>query len=90
MRRYCYVQILVVLCRDNLSSYGNISILTDYIEKDIKLFNKSRSGKIHFASKFKSDLSASLIRDLINHKKSIKNYVTDENYEYIENKGLYK
>ena len=82
---------IIVLCRNNLSSYGNISILTSYIEKDIKLFNKSRSGKIHFASKFKSDLSASLIRDLmINHKKSIKNYVTDENYEYIENKSLYK
>ena len=92
---YKYEEILlctniIVLSRDNLNSYGNIPILTDYIEKDIKLFNKSRSGKIHFASKFKSDLSASLIRDLINHKKSIKNYVTDENYEYIENKGLYK
>ena len=63
--------------------------MNDYVEKDIKLFNKSRSGKIHFASKFKSDLSASLVRELVNNKKSIKDYVTDENYEYIKRTKAY-
>ena len=92
---YKYKEILlctniIVLCRDNVVSYGKISILTDYVEKDIKLFNKSRSGMIHFAKNFKSDLSASLVRESINKKKSIKDYVTNENYEYIESKGLYK
>ena len=48
------------------------------------------SGKIHFSSLHKSDISATALRKMIKQNESFKNFVSKENYEYIEKNGLYK
>ena len=92
---YKYTDILsfvniIVLSRDNIERYDKISILKSYIEENINLFNQTKSGKIHFSSLYKSDISATVLREMIKKNESFKNYVSKENYEYIEKNGLYK
>ncbi len=81
---------IIVLSRDNLCKYDKIGTLNSFIEEDINLFNKTKSEKIHFSYSFKSNLSATILRDSIHQNKSIKDYVSQENYEYIQKNGLYK
>ena len=92
---YKYADILssvniIVLSRDNIERYDKISTLKNYIEENINLFNKTKSGKIHFSDLHKSDISATSLREMIKQNESFKNLVSKENYEYIEKKGLYK
>ena len=81
---------IIVLSRDNIERYGKISTLKNYIEENINLFNQTKSGKIHFSALHKSDISATELREMIKQNESFKNFVSKENYEYIEKKGLYK
>ena len=92
---YKYTDILssvniIVLSRNNIERYDKISILKSYIEENINLFNQTKSGKIHFSTLHKSDISATALREMIKQNGSFKNYVSKENYEYIEKNGLYK
>ena len=92
---YKYTDILssvniIVLSRDNIERYDKISILKNHIEENINLFNHTKSGKIHFSALHKSDISATALREMIKQNESFKNFVSEENYEYIEKKGLYK
>ena len=92
---YKYTDILssvniIVLSRNNIERYDKISILKSYIEENINLFNQTKSGKIHFSTLHKSDISATVLREMIKQNGSFKNYVSKENYEYIEKNGLYK
>ena len=81
---------IIVLSRDNAFKYDKIKQLESYIVKNINLFNKTESEKIHFSRSCTSNLSSTMLRDLMNQKKSIKQYVTKENLEYIEKNGLYR
>ena len=81
---------IIVLSRDNIERYDKISTLKNYIEENINLFNQTKSGKIHFSTLHKSDISATALREMIKQNGSFKNYVSKENYEYIEKNGLYK
>ena len=81
---------IIVLSRDNIERYDKISTLKNYIEENINLFNQTKSGKIHFSALYKSDISASALREMIKQNESFKNFVSKENYEYIEKNGLYK
>ena len=81
---------IIVLSRDNIERYDKIDILKKYIEKNINLFNQTKFGKIHFSTLHKSDISATALREMIKQNESFKNYVSKENHEYIEKKGLYK
>ena len=81
---------IIVLSRDNIERYDKISTLKNYIEENIKLFNQTESGKIHFSALHKSDISATALRKMIKQKESFKKFVSKENYEYIEKNGLYK
>ena len=81
---------IIVLSRDNIQRYGKIDVLKSYIEENINLFNQAKSGKIHFSTPHKSDISATALREMIKQNESFKNYVSKENYEYIEKNGLYK
>jgi len=81
---------IIVLSRDNIDSYGKIKELDNYVVEDINLFNEARSEKIHYSLKYKSNVSATLVRESILHNKSIEDYVIKENYEYIQKNGLYK
>ena len=81
---------IIVLSRDNIERYGNIDMLKNYIEENINLFNQTNSGKIHFSTPHKFDISATALREMIKHNESFKTYVSKENYEYIEKNGLYK
>ena len=92
---YKYTDILssvniIVLSRDNIERYDKISTLKNYIEENINLFNQTKSGKIHFSDLHKSDISATALREMIKQNESFKSFVSKENYEYIEKKGLYK
>ena len=92
---YKYTDILssvniIVLSRDNIERYDKINTLKDYLEENINLFNQTKSGKIHFSALHKSDISATALREMIEQNESIKNFVSKENYEYIEKNGLYK
>ena len=92
---YKYTDILssvniIVLSRDNIDRYDKISTLKNYIEENINLFNQTKSGKIHFSALYKSDISATALREMIKQNESFKNFVSKENYEYIEKNGLYK
>jgi nicotinate-nucleotide adenylyltransferase len=92
---YKYADILssvniIVLSRDNIERYGKIDVLKKYIEENINLFNQAKSGKIHFSTPHKSDISATTLRQMIKQDESFKNYVSRENCEYIEKNGLYK
>ena len=92
---YKYTDILssvniIVLSRDNIERYDKISILKNYIEENINLFNQTKTGKIHFSAQHKLDISATALREMIKQNKSFKNFVSKENYEYIEKNGLYK
>ena len=92
---YKYADILscvniIVLSRDNIERYDKISTLKNYIEENINLFNQTKSGKIHFSALHKSDISATALREMIKQNESFKNFVSKENYEYIEKNGLYK
>ena len=81
---------IIVLSRDNNERYGNIGILENYIEENINLFNQTKSGRIHFSTLHKSNISATALREMIKQNESFKNFVSKENYEYIEKNGLYK
>ena len=81
---------IIVLSRDNIERYDKISTLKNYIEENINLFNQTKSGKIHFSALYKSDISATALREMIKQNESFKNFVSKENYEYIEKNGLYK
>ena len=81
---------IIVLSRDNIERYGKIDVLKKYIEENINLFNQAKSGKIHFSTPHKSDISATTLRQLIKQDESFKNYVSKENCEYIVKNGLYK
>ena len=81
---------IIVLCRDNDSNYARIALLDSYIEKNINLFNQSKSGKIHLSNTYKSQISGSLLRDMIKKNQSIENIVSRVNYEFIKKNGLYK
>jgi len=81
---------IIVLCRDNDSNYARIELLDSYIEKNINLFNQSKSGKIHLSNKYKSQISGSLLRDMIKKNQSTENIVSKVNYEFIKKNGLYK
>ena len=92
---YKYLDILslaniIVLCRDNVSSYAKITELDKYLEENINLFNHTKSGKIHFSNKHKSQISGSLLRDMIKRNESIENIVSKVNYDFIKENGLYK
>ena len=92
---YKYTDILssvniIVLSRDNIDRYDKISTLKNYIEEDINLFNQTKSEKVHFSALHKSDISATALREMIKQNESFKNFVSKENYEYIEKNGLYK
>lgn len=81
---------IIVLSRDNIERYDKINTLKNYIEENINLFNQTKSGKIHFSALYKSDISATALREMIKQNESFKNFVSKENYEYIEKNGLYK
>ena len=81
---------IIVLCRDNDSSYAKIKLLDSYVEENINLFNQSKSGKIHLSNTYKSQISGSLLRDMIKKNQSIENIVSKVNYEFIKKNGLYK
>ena len=81
---------IIVLARDNVERYAKINVLKNYIEENINLFNQTKSGRIHFSSLHKSDISATALREMIKRNESFKNFVSKENYEYIEKNGLYK
>lgn len=81
---------IIVLSRDKPFKYDKIKQLESYIVENINLFNKAESEKIHFSRSYTSNLSSTMLRDLMNQKKSIKQYVTKENFEYIEKNGLYR
>ncbi len=81
---------IIVLSRDNIERYDKINALKNYIEENINLFNKTKSGKIHFSALHKSDISATTLREMIKQNESFENLVSKENYEYIEKNGLYK
>ena len=81
---------IIVLSRDNIERYDKISTLKNYIEENINLFNQTKSGKIHFSALYKSDISATALRKMIKQNESFENFVSKENYEYIEKNGLYK
>ena len=81
---------IIVLSRDNIERYDKINTLKNYIEENINLFNQTKSGKIHFSALHKSDISATALRMMIKQNESFKNFVSKENYEYIEKNGLYK
>ena len=92
---YKYTDILssvniIVLSRDNIERYDKISILKNYIEENINLFNQTKFGKIHFSTLHKSNISATALREMIKQNESFRNYVSEENYDYIEKNGLYK
>ena len=63
---------IIVLCRDNDSNYARIELLDSYIEKNINLFNQSKSGKIHLSNTYKSQISGSLLRDMIKKNQPIR------------------
>ena len=81
---------IIVLSRDNIERYGKINLLENYIEENINLFNQTKFGKIHFSTLHKSNISATALREMIKQNESFRNYVSKENYDYIEKNGLYK
>ena len=92
---YKYLEIIeivniIVLSRDNIMRCDKINNIKVLFEENINLFNKSKSGKIHFSRKHKSTVSSTIIRECISRNESIMNYVSEENNKYIFNKGLYK
>lgn len=92
---YKYLEIInlvniIVLIRDNTMSCDNMETLKDFITNDIDLFNESSSNKIHYFNGYKSNISSTMIRDNIRNGKSVKEYVTADNFKYIVEKNLYK
>jgi len=80
---------IIILSRDNSANYDNIKQARTTIEENINLFNNTKSGRIHFSFKHKSQMSSTMIRSMINANQSISEYVSDENIRYIKEKGLY-
>lgn len=92
---YKYLDILslvniIVLCRENDGSCVKINELDNLVEKNINLFNQTKSGKIHFSNQHKSQISGTILRDMIKRNESIQNIVSKVNYEFIKKNGLYK
>lgn len=81
---------IIVLIRDNILRCDNMENIKTLFEENINLFNKTRCGKIYFSEKHKSIISSTMIRENVSRNKSIINYVSDDNYKYIHDKGLYK
>ena len=81
---------IIVLCRDNDSNYARITLLDNYTEKNISLFNQSKSGKIHLSNNYKSQISGSLLRDMIKKNQPIEKIVSKVNHDFIKKNGLYK
>lgn len=92
---YKYLDILslvniIVLCRDNDGSCVKITKLDNLVEENINLFNQTKSGKIHFSNQHTSQISGTMLRDMIKKNESIQNIVSKVNYEFIKKNGLYK
>ena len=81
---------IIVLARNDVPKYGSIETLNRYVEKDIDSFNRAEANKIHFSTKYKIDISSTMVRKKLLENKSIQEYVCNEVYEYIKKKGLYK
>lgn len=81
---------IIVLARSNGNRCGKMSPLKDLMISDIDLFNKSNSNKIHYFNDLKSNISSTMIRDNVRDNKSVKEYISAENYKYILDRNLYK
>ncbi len=81
---------IIILSRDNAVNYDNIVQIKDLIEENIRLFNHTKSKRIHFSVKQKSNISSTMIRSMVELNQPIDDYVSEDNNRYIKEKGLYK
>ena len=81
---------IIVLARNDAPNHDSIEALNKYVEKDIDSFNRAKANKIHFSTKYKIDISSTMVRKNLLENKSVQEYVSRENYEYIKKNGLYK
>tara|TARA_Y100000768_G_scaffold209977_1_gene158180 strand:- start:2147 stop:2668 length:522 start_codon:yes stop_codon:yes gene_type:complete len=81
---------IIILSRDKMTKYDNIKDIINLKEENISLFNETKSKKIHFSVKKKSNLSSTMIRSMINSNQPIDEYVPHENIKYIKDRGLYR
>ena len=81
---------IIILSRENITSYDSMKLIRNIIEENIILFNNTKSERIHYSHNCKSHLSSTMIRSMINSNKSIDEYISYENNSYIKHKGLYK